>query len=127
QPDIVHTHNPRAGFLGRLAARLAGVPVIVHTLHEYPFRGYYRQLSTILFVYMERIGAYFSDSIITLSESLRKALVEDYGVTCKSRITVLPLGFDLQSFANMTRKQGDFRRVWGIAEDAPLIGIVGRL
>lgn len=127
KPDIVHTHNPRAGFLGRIAARLAGVPVIVHTLHEYPFRGYYRRLSTILFVYMERIGAYFSDSIITLSESLRKALVDTYGVTSKNRITVLPLGFDLQSFANIKRHLGDFRKEWGIAEDVPLVGIVGRL
>jgi glycosyltransferase involved in cell wall biosynthesis len=127
QPDIVHTHNTRAGFLGRIAARLAGVPVIVHTLHEYPFRGYYRRLSTILFIYMERIGAYFSDSIITLSESLRKALVETYGVTRKSRITVLPLGFDLQSFANTKRHLGLFRQAWGIDADAPLVGIIGRL
>jgi glycosyltransferase involved in cell wall biosynthesis len=127
KPDIVHTHNPRAGFLGRIAARLAGVPVIVHTLHEYPFRGYYRRLSTILFIYMERIGAYCSDSIITLSEGLRKALVETYGVTRKNRITVLPLGFDLQSFANTKRHLGTFRQAWGIAEAAPLVGIVGRL
>jgi glycosyltransferase involved in cell wall biosynthesis len=127
KPDIVHTHNPRAGFLGRIAARLAGVPVIVHTLHEYPFRGYYRRLSTILFIYMERIGAYCSDSIITLSEGLRKALVETYGVTRKSRITVLPLGFDLQSFASTKRHLGTFRQAWGITEDAPLVGIVGRL
>jgi glycosyltransferase involved in cell wall biosynthesis len=127
KPDIVHTHNPRAGFLGRLAAKLAGVPVIVHTLHEYPFRGYYRRLSTILFIYMERIGAYCSDSIITLSESLRKVLVETYRVTRKSRITVLPLGFDLQSFAQTKRHSGIFRQECGIANDAPLVGIVGRL
>jgi glycosyltransferase involved in cell wall biosynthesis len=127
QPDIVHTHNTRAGFLGRIAARIAGVPVTVHTMHEYPFRGYYNRLTTILFITMERIGAYFSDSIITLSESLRKALTDTYNITRKSRIKVLPLGFDLDIFAQTKRKQGIFRAEWGIAEDAPLIGIVGRL
>lgn len=127
QPDIVHTHNTRAGFLGRIAARRAGVPVTVHTMHEYPFRGYYNRLSTILFIYMERIGAYFSDSIITLSESLRKALTDTYRVTRKSRITVLPLGFDLDIFAQTRRKTGIFRQAWDIDADAPLIGIIGRL
>lgn len=127
QPDIVHTHNTRAGFLGRIAARIAGVPVTVHTMHEYPFRGYYNRLSTILFIYMERIGAYFSDSIITLSESLRKALTDTYGVTRKSRITVLPLGFDLDIFAQTKRKNGFFRELWDIDNDVPLIGIIGRL
>lgn len=127
KPDIVHTHNPRGGFLGRLAARFAGVPVVVHTLHEYPFRGYYNRFRTIIFIYMERFGAYFSDSIITLSQSLRHALVETYGITRKSRITVLPLGFDLQSFANTKRHQGTFRDQWHIGYDVPLVGIIGRL
>lgn len=127
KPDIVHTHNPRAGFVGRIAARLAGVPVVVHTLHEYPFRGYYNQLSTYIFIYMERFGAYFSDSIITLSQKLRHALVETYGITRKNRISVLPLGFDLAPFAQTKRHLGDFRSKWHIASDVPLIGIIGRL
>lgn len=127
QPTIVHTHNTRAGFLGRLAARAAGVPVVVHTLHEYPFRGYYNRLSTVVFIYMERLGSALSDSIITLSQSLRQALVEKYNITRRSRITVLPLGFDLERFAEMPRKQGKFRAQWDILPDAPLIGIIGRI
>ncbi|MGJ3241260.1 MAG: glycosyltransferase [Anaerolineae bacterium] len=127
KPDIVHTHNPRAGFIGRISARLAGVPVVVHTLHEYPFRGYYNRLSTIVFIYIERFGAHISDSIITLSQGLRQALVETYHITNKSRITVLPLGYDLGSFASTKRHQGQFRQAWAIPDDVPLIGIIGRL
>ncbi|MEL6308866.1 MAG: glycosyltransferase family 4 protein [Chloroflexota bacterium] len=127
QPTIVHTHNTRAGFLGRVAARLAGVPIVVHTLHEYPFRGYYNRFSTVIFIYMERLGSTLSDSIVTLSQGLRKALVETYGITRRSRITVLPLGFDLEHFAETPRKQGIFRQRWSIAEDVPLVGIIGRL
>ncbi|MEO1287067.1 MAG: glycosyltransferase [Chloroflexota bacterium] len=127
KPDIVHTHNTRAGYVGRIAARLAGVPVVVHTLHEYPFDGYYNRLSTIIFIYTERFGANLSDSIITLSQSLRQKLVETYGITRRSRITVLPMGYDLHTFAESNRHQGDFRKAWNIASDAPLIGIIGRL
>jgi len=127
QPDIVHTHTTTAGFLGRIAARQAGVPVIVHTLHAHPFRGYYTRWQSFLFVLLERIAARVSDSIITLSEGLRRELADRYHITRKSRITVLPLGFDLDKFAKTKRKQGEFLEKFNIPADAPLVGIVGRL
>ena len=127
KPDVVHTHLTTAGFWGRLVARMAGVPVVVHTLHEHPFKGYYRSTQTAMFVLLERLMARFTDSLITLSERLRRELVENYQITRKSNITVLPLGFDLSPFSTMPRKKGTFRALWGIATDAPLIGIIGRL
>ena len=127
KPDIVHTHTTTAGFLGRLAARLAGVPVTVHTLHFHPFRGYYNRPTTLLFIWMERLGARLSDSIITLSTGLRRELTETYHVTDKKRITVLPLGLDLDVFARPAEPGPGFRDAHNIPPDAPLIGIVGRL
>jgi glycosyltransferase involved in cell wall biosynthesis len=127
QPDVVHTHTTAAGFLGRLAAWWAGVPVVVHTLHMHPFRGYYSQLRTFLFTVLERIGARFADSIITVSEKLRREIVDRYHIAGRNRITVLPPGYDLASFAHIKRGQGAFRAAWGIPADAPLVGIIGRL
>ena len=127
KPDVVHTHTTTAGFLGRLAARVAGVPVVIHTMHFHPFRGYYNAFSTRAFILVERLGAYLSDSIITLSEGLRREIAETYHITSRKRINVLPIGFDLQIFADTKRHQQTFRQMWGIAEDAPLIGIIGRL
>ncbi|MDQ7026629.1 MAG: glycosyltransferase family 4 protein [Anaerolineae bacterium] len=127
KPHIVHTHTTTAGFLGRLAARMAGVPVVVHTMHVHPFRGYYNRFRTQVFIFVERWGAYLSDSIITLSEGLRKELSQTYHITSRNRITVLPIGFDLQAFADSKRHQGDFRQTWDILADAPLVGIIGRL
>lgn len=126
-PQIVHTHTTTAGFLGRVMARLAGVPVVVHTLHTHPFRGYYNRLQTLIFVLLERLGSRLSDSIITLGEKLRRELVDRHHIAPKSAVTVLPLGFDLEEFAHHPRHSGAGRIAWDIPKDAPLVGIVGRL
>ncbi len=127
KPDVVHTHTAKAGFVGRVAAWLAGVPVIVHTFHGHVFRGYFGHLKTRVFLWLERLTARMSDTVITLTDGLRRELAETYHVARKTRITVLPLGLDLDVFAKTPRKQGDFRTQLGIPTDAPLIGIVGRL
>ncbi|MEM6284207.1 MAG: glycosyltransferase family 4 protein [Chloroflexota bacterium] len=127
QPDVVHTHTAKAGFIGRLAARLEGVPVIVHTFHGHVFRGYFGPLKTRLFISLERMAARWADTIITLTNSLRRELVEDYGITSKGHITVLPLGLDLHPFVVAKRKSGKFLRGWNLPTDAPIIGHVGRM
>ncbi|MBC7814940.1 MAG: glycosyltransferase, partial [Burkholderiales bacterium] len=127
QPDVVHTHTAKAGFVGRIAARLAGVPVVVHTFHGHVFHGYFGAGMTQVFITLERITARLSDTIITLTEGLRRELADTYRITRKGKITVLPLGLDLAPFANAPRKIGAFRAAWNIAPDATLVGIVGRI
>ncbi len=127
QPDIVHTHLAKAGFNGRVAARLAGVPVIVHTFHTHAFRNHFNPLSVQLFIMVERFTARFTDAIITLTQNLRHDLSEVYRIAHKGRMTTLPLGLDLSDFATTPRKTGLFRKQLHFPADAPLIGIVGRL
>lgn len=127
QPDVVHTHTTKAGFIGRLAAYMVRVPVIVHTFHSHVFEGYFGAIVTRFFIWMERLAARMSDVVLAMTESLRRELAEDYHITRRGRIMVLPLGLDLASFAATPRKMGTFRQQWGIPADAPLVGIVGRL
>jgi glycosyltransferase involved in cell wall biosynthesis len=127
KPDVVHTHTAKAGFVGRAAAWLAGVPVIVHTFHGHVFRGYFSETKTRVFIFLERLTARMSDTIITLTEGLRTELAEEFHITRKAHITVLPLGLDLDGFAGTPRHGGHFRAAWNIPPDAPLVGIVGRL
>lgn len=127
KPDIVHTHTAKAGFVGRMAAWLAGVPVIVHTFHGHVFQGYFSPTMTRIFLLLERVTARMSSTVITLSEGLKRELADVYHITDREQITVLPLGLDLVPFAATVRKNGSFRREHGIPADAPLIGIVGRL
>lgn len=127
QPDVVHTHTAKAGFTGRVAAWLAGVPVIVHTFHGHVFRGYFSPMRTKVFLLLERLTARMSDAVITLTEALKGEIADEFHVTSREQIVVLPLGFDLSPFLSAERKNGAFRRAWNIADDALLIGIVGRL
>jgi glycosyltransferase involved in cell wall biosynthesis len=127
KPDVVHTHTAKAGFIGRMAAQMAGTPVIIHTFHGHIFEGFYSWPVNQLFILLERLAGRSSDTIITLTDGLRRELAEDYHVARKGRMTVLPLGMDLDVFAQTPRKSGAFRTAWNIPADVPLIGIVGRL
>ncbi len=127
RPDIVHTHTAKAGFVGRVAAWLAGVPVIVHTFHGHVLHGYFSPAKTRLFLLLERLTGRMATAIITLTDSLRDELAETYRVAPREKFRVLGLGLDLAPFAGTPRKTGAFRAAWGIPAEAPLIGIVGRL
>jgi glycosyltransferase involved in cell wall biosynthesis len=124
QPDVIHTQTPRAGVLGRMAAWLARVPVIVHTFHDLSYLNPPRRS---IFLPLERIAARTQDTIITLNDHMRRELAETYHIARKRRVTVLPLGLDLAVFAQTVRKQGAFRQRWNIPDQVPLVGIVGRL
>lgn len=127
KPDIVHTHMAKAGALGRLAARLAGVPVILHTFHGHIFNGYFGQLKTKTFITAERLLAHLSTKTVTVSERVREEIVERYGVCAYSKIITIPLGLDLAPFLEADRQKGYLRHELDLPDDVPLIGIVARL
>ena len=126
RPDVVHTHTAKAGFVGRWAAWLARVPARFHTFHGHVFHGYFSPRRTQVFLRLERLSARISTRIITLSESLRRELAEEYRVTNAERIEIIPLGLDLKPFAEAHRT-GHFRGLVGLSEDTKLIGVIGRL
>lgn len=126
RPHIVHTHQAKAGFVGRLAARLARVPVVLHTFHGHVFHGYFGRRKTGLFLLLERACARMSDRIITISGRLRDEIAA-FGVTSLDHIAVIPLGFELAPFANQSRLSGRFRASLGLDAGTPLVGAVGRL
>lgn len=127
KPDIVNTHTAKAGFVGRLAARLAGVPVVVHTFHGHVFHGYFSPLKTRLFILLEQLAARLANTIIVLTETQRDEIALRYHIAPLSKFTVMSGGLDLTAFAAAPRKPGTFRQQWSIPPDAPLVTIVGRL
>lgn len=127
RPQLVHTHTAKAGAVGRLAARMAGVPVIVHTFHGHVFQGYFGPRKTRVFIALERFLARLSDRIVTVSDGQRRELA-DYGIAPLDKIAVVPLGFDLEPFLTVTQEAGDrWRREIGVPRGALLVGIIARL
>jgi glycosyltransferase involved in cell wall biosynthesis len=125
RPAIVHTHAAKAGLLGRVAARLTGVPVVVHTFHGHVLRGYFGPVRERFFRLLERLLARLSDIIITVSEAIKQDLV-DLRVAGRDHIRVVPLGLELAPLSG-TLERGILRAELGWSRDAPVVGMVGRL
>jgi glycosyltransferase involved in cell wall biosynthesis len=127
KPDIVHTHNPKPGVLGRLAARWARVPVVVNTVH-----GLYAlpsdRVSKRWVVYgLERVAAKCSDAeLVQNPEDI--PVLERLGISAP-KVRLLGNGIDLTRFdadaARATRAA--MRTELGIDDDTVVIGAVGRL
>ncbi len=117
-PDIVHTHSSKAGFLGRLAARAAGVPHILHTPHGHIFEGYFSPVTTRIFLALERVAARFTDRIITLSDEEARDHLR-HGIGRPEQFVTIPSGVDLDG----VRAATPLRLISG----GPVIGVVARL
>jgi len=71
-PDIVHTHSGKAGILGRLAAKRAGVPLIIHHIHGPSFGNFQGALANIIFTAAERRAGKVTDHFIVVAEALKQ-------------------------------------------------------
>ncbi len=125
RPDIVHTHLAKAGFVGRVAARLVGAQAVFHTYHGTVFRGYFGPLQTRLYLAVERALASQTTKVIAITPQQRRELL-DAGIAPRSKIVEIPLGFELTPFL-APRDQRAARAALGVGPDTPTVGIVARL
>lgn len=95
RPAIVHTHTAMAGCLGRAAAVLAGVPVIVHTFHGNSLREYFSPAVSGVFLAVERLLARWTDAICVISPQQLDELSTEMRIAPRSKFRVVPLGLDL--------------------------------
>ena len=127
--DVVHTHTPKAGLLGQLAARLSGVPVVVNTLHGFYFHEDSKPIPRRFYIWMERIAAKCSVAILSQNrEDMATAVAEH--IAKPEQIKWLGNGIDLGRFDRRRLTDAaleELRRQIGIDSDAPVIGFVGRL
>jgi glycosyltransferase involved in cell wall biosynthesis len=126
RPMIVHTHTSKAGFIGRLAARLAGVPVVVHQPHGHIFYGYYGALRSALFVRVERLAARWTHRIVTLTE---RGTAEHLarGIGRDPQFVAIPSGVPTATLRARAPARAVARARLGIAEDDFAVVGVGRL
>ncbi len=123
--DVVHTHDSKAGVLGRIAARMAGVPV-VHTIHGWGFTDRQRPVARWLFQTVERFCARFADKLIAVTgRDVDKGLAA--GIGRAEQYQVIRSGIELARFGHPTVDRDTVRRQLGLPADAVVVGTVTRL
>jgi len=124
--DLVHTHSARAGALGRIAARRAGVPAIVHSFHGFPFHSFqsFSRRRTLITIErrLGRITDYFlTDGTFVAAEAVRLKLAAPDRI----RAITSPIDDDIPQISESTRHEA--RRRLGVPLDAKVVGTVARL
>ncbi|MCK9604467.1 MAG: glycosyltransferase family 4 protein [Candidatus Omnitrophica bacterium] len=118
--DIVHTHSSKAGILGRWAARLAGVKVIVHTVHGWSFNDYQVFFYRALFLWLERLAAHFTHKLIVVSEhDKQKGLANRIGN--EKKYAIINYGIDYEEF---TTQGASIRSQLGINTGDLVVGMI---
>src|SRR6516162_10165696 len=107
QPDVVHTHTPKAGMLGRVAAFLSRVPVRVHTYHGHGFSGYLGKVGSRAVVTVERILNRLTTHVIAISESQAHEITEKFRVVSADKVTVIRNGIDLSRFSDADKMRAE--------------------
>jgi glycosyltransferase involved in cell wall biosynthesis len=126
RPDVVHTHTGKAGLLGRVAARLAGVPAVVHTHHGHLFHGYYGPLGSRAMLALERSLARRTDVLFVPGEPLRRELL-DLGFAPRDGIVAYPPAVPLDGFPAAAGARSAVRASLGAADADVVVGTLGRL
>ncbi|MBY0505758.1 MAG: glycosyltransferase family 4 protein [Bryobacteraceae bacterium] len=122
--DLVATHTSKGGMLGRLAARMAGVPNIIHYVHGFGFHQFTPALVKQVYVACEKLGARCADLMITVGEEHRQIAMK-LGIERGDRIRTILNGIDVDRFLGVDRVGA--RRQFGFGPDEIILGSVGRL
>jgi glycosyltransferase involved in cell wall biosynthesis len=126
--DIVHTHTSKAGILGRLAGRLAKVPVVIHTVHGFAFTAPLPKWQRQLYIALEKMAGRWCDALIFISKPLM-AEAGKLGIGDPKTYAYIPSGIDTKAFQNGNNNGNRElkRRMLGLTDHVPIIGTVSRL
>jgi len=122
----VHTHSSKAGIIGRLAAKIAGVPHIIHTPHGHVFYGHFGVFVSNLFLWIERIFARFTDCMVALTDGEKDDYI-NLSVCPPEKIFKIHSGVDIKQFMNSNGNRVQKRRSLGLDQNDAVIGFVGWL
>jgi len=125
KPDLVHTHSGKAGILGRLAAKRANVPVIIHHIHGPSFGNFQGALANFVFTAAEKHAAKVTDHFFCSAGAMTKLYLAA-GIGRPEMFTRIFSGFNLEPFLNATDDLA-LRKKLGLDENHFVIGKVGRI
>src|SRR4051812_44187062 len=125
QPDIVHTHSGKAGILGRLAAKRAGIRTVIHHIHGPSFGPFQGAVANSVFLTAERIAAKATTHFVCSAHAMTRRYLAA-GIGQPQMYTRVLSGFRIEPFLE-ARNDPALRASLGLAADAFVIGKIGRL
>lgn len=124
--DVVHTNSSKAGVVGRLAARRARVPRVVHTVHGWPFHDAQRPAANAVWRWLERAAAPLADALVVVADADRvKGLAA--GVGRPEQYVTVRSGLELGLYGPDAQVRHEVRQELGLPHDARVVGAVNRL
>ena len=124
--DVLHVHTPLAALIGRIAAKLAGIPLVIYTAHGFYFHENMPHWKRTFFVILERIGGRFTDLLFCQSAEDEIDAVRE-GIACADRVMTIGNGVNVTRFSPVNVGSGEPTRAeFGIPRDAFVIGLIGR-
>ncbi|MEO5617934.1 MAG: glycosyltransferase family 4 protein [Candidatus Eisenbacteria bacterium] len=124
--DIVHTHSSKAGILGRMAARIARVPVVVHTAHGWGFNPRQTPLVREFYAALERKCARWCERLIVVGEADRDVGLT-LGIGRPEQYQLIRSGIEIEAYRDVPVGREEVRARFGIPAEAFVVGCVGRL
>jgi glycosyltransferase involved in cell wall biosynthesis len=125
KPGIVHTHSGKAGILGRLAAKRAGVPIIIHTIHGPSFGNFQNGLGNFIFKTAEKKAARATDHFIVVADAMKQQYLAA-GIGRPEQYSKIFSGFPLGPFLG-AKNNFELRKKLGLAPDDFVVGKIARL
>lgn len=121
--DVLHTHNPKTGVLGRVLGRAARVPVVVNTCHGLWLKPGDPPLQRAFVLGSEAVAAQFSHAELYQNAEDRRRLAP---AVRQAKTEVVGNGVDLARFVATPADRARVRAEWGVGDDELLVGAVGR-
>ena len=122
-PLVVHTHSSKAGILGRAAARLAGVPIVVHSIHGFGFHDRQPMAARTFYILLEKLASRWTDHFIAVS----RANIEEgvgRGIFSKDRVVLIRSGIEVDAFSGRGLDRKRKRSSLGARSGEKLVGMV---
>jgi glycosyltransferase involved in cell wall biosynthesis len=123
KPAIVHTHSSKAGILGRAAAWLAGVPIVIHSIHGFGFTRYQPVPVRRMLVALECLAAKGTTRFFAVSDANRQLGVA-IGLFPESRCAVIRSGVDVAAIRRLEVDTAAKKRELGLEPGRPVVGMV---
>ena len=123
KPAIVHTHSSKAGILGRIAAKLAGVKIVVHTVHGYGFNETQKWYVKRFYIWVEKFCSMLSNKLIAVAqEDIKKGL--KYKIAKESKFTLIRAGIDTEYYKTFT-PDAAIRKTFADNDKTKIISTIG--